>query len=909
MPKASPAILAFNAGELSPRLDGRTDLDKYAKGCRSLQNFLPLVQGGAMKRSGFKFMTVPGVLASTFRLLIPFQFNSSDAYVIALDTVGMFFFRNSAPVIKATATITGATQANPVVITANAHGFPNGALIEFSGVVGMTQLNGLSSFVTVTGANTFELFGIDGTGFSAYVSGGTASQYYEVAHPYSSQADVDTMQWAGQNDVLYIACATKPPMKLSRFGNIDWTLAEVEFEHFPFSPENLDEENFMGAVFTGAGGPSDGYSIISTAGEFTASMVGGYVKLREIPEAYNPEWKATTDFDQAEYTAFQANGASWENGDRCQYEGRVYELSKPGATDGFTGSVPPSHDSGYASDGRLDWEFINYGYGYGKIVTFVDAYRVDLDRIVPFPKSTTTTQRSISSISTANPAVVTMGAAHGYETGDRVFFREVTGTFGTQLNNTLRTITRLTTTTFSIQGFNGAGLAGGGGFVYRMDVAQNVNGTNAIYPSLWRWSFGAWDAVRGYPRAVVFFEDRLIWGGTSANPQTCWASRTGRYEDHAEFQEADAALVFTVSSSEPIQWLAEQNALVIGTSGDEFSSDRDAAEPLSAENVNSIRRRSRYGSRDGVPPVLADNVLLFAQRAGRKLRELAFADEVGGLAAADMTRLADHITLGLIGELAFQAEPDRLLWVVLEDGQLVCLTYEADEQVYGWHRHPIGGTSSKVISTAVIPHPDGDGDQLWAIVERTLADGVVRSIEYMEKAWTRGRDLEDAVFVDSARVYDGAPTTTISGLYRLRNQSVEVLADGVSVGPLTVSALGVVTLPTAASKVQVGFGYDAVLSPMRIEAGSADGTAQGKTKRVVSLRVRLQETGRGLYMGPTEDTATEEIPIADLELKSGDTDLLPWPGGWESDGIIVLKHNKPTPCEISSILLRMVTND
>lgn len=75
-------------------------------------------------------------------------------------------------------TITGATQANPVVITSNAHGFANGDTIYIESVGGMTQLNGNHYVVANQAANTFELSGINGTGYGAYTSGGKASKEY-----------------------------------------------------------------------------------------------------------------------------------------------------------------------------------------------------------------------------------------------------------------------------------------------------------------------------------------------------------------------------------------------------------------------------------------------------------------------------------------------------------------------------------------------------------------------------------------------------------------------------------------------------------------------------------------------------------------------------------------------------------
>ncbi len=47
MANASTLINSFNAGEISPTLDFRSDLDKYYSGCKQMENFMPLLEGGA----------------------------------------------------------------------------------------------------------------------------------------------------------------------------------------------------------------------------------------------------------------------------------------------------------------------------------------------------------------------------------------------------------------------------------------------------------------------------------------------------------------------------------------------------------------------------------------------------------------------------------------------------------------------------------------------------------------------------------------------------------------------------------------------------------------------------------------------------------------------------------------------
>ncbi len=91
------------------------------------------------------------------------------------------YTRTADPFLLAAKTITGATQANPGVITSVAHGYETGNRILIEGIVGMTQLNGNSYYVVKINADTFSLttlagVAVDTTAYGAYTSGGTAKR-------------------------------------------------------------------------------------------------------------------------------------------------------------------------------------------------------------------------------------------------------------------------------------------------------------------------------------------------------------------------------------------------------------------------------------------------------------------------------------------------------------------------------------------------------------------------------------------------------------------------------------------------------------------------------------------------------------------------------------------------------------
>lgn len=75
-----------------------------------------------------------------------------------------------------TQAITGATKANPCVLTCTAHNFVVGDVVSISGVVGMTQLNGNKYVVSAITVNAITLFEVDSTDYGTWVSGGIAAK-------------------------------------------------------------------------------------------------------------------------------------------------------------------------------------------------------------------------------------------------------------------------------------------------------------------------------------------------------------------------------------------------------------------------------------------------------------------------------------------------------------------------------------------------------------------------------------------------------------------------------------------------------------------------------------------------------------------------------------------------------------
>ena len=198
----------------------------------------------------------------------------------------------------------------------------------------------------------------------------------------------------------------------------------------------------------------------------------------------------------------------------------------------------------------------------------------------------------------------------------------------------------------------------------------------------------------------------------------------------------------------------------------------------------SVRRQTKHGSAK-IQPVRVGSVVLFFQRAKRKLREFGFSFQNDNYTAPDMTRLANHITRGGIVEMDYAEEPESIVWVVRNDGQLLSMTYRRDEEVVGWGRHILGGVfgsgNAVVESVSVIPGTNGSGqvqdsssrDEVWLIVKRTINGATKRYVEFFEQSFETGDAQEDAYLVDSMVTCDSTSATTLIGFVHLKGFTVK----------------------------------------------------------------------------------------------------------------------------------------
>lgn len=419
----------------------------------------------------------------------------------------------------------------------------------------------------------------------------------------------------------------------------------------------------------------------------------------------------------------------------------------------------------------------------------------------------------------------------------------------------------------------------------------------------WYWS--AFGGSFGWPTAILFHQQRMVLGGSAQQPQTIWGSVQGDIENFQEGTNDDEAYEFTLAANKknPIKWMASNIYLYIGTLGGEFTASSTGSS-ITPTDI-SIDQIGQYGSSSTAAPLIANGYTVFVQAGGLKLRELRYDDDSNRNYARNLNKVAEHIVDNGINQIAYQAEPYQIIWVVIA-GELYALTYETDEDVFAWSRQDCG----EVMSIATIPN--GGNDRLWMVVKRN--DNYY--IEYMTDFFRRTNDLSDAVFVDSSLTYDGPEIQTITGLDHLEGEEVFILNEG-SVGPSRIVESGQIELQFPTEKCTIGLPINSAWQSMRFEGGSSDGIGQGKSKRVSAVIFRLEKSGAGITYGKgTIDKEFSQGYSANLDVRmsnddmdappsllDGDTYRQPIDGGSDQQYMLRIEHSDPTPCTVIATML------
>lgn len=769
---------SFAKGEISPELHGRVDTSMYAIGLATARNAIVHTYGGISKRPGLRYLA-PVADHSYSPRLIPFEFNTTDQYVLEFGDKYMRVMRNDQHVLEPSVNITLVEiLPNTRITTSSPHGLSNGDEVYIAGMSGLTFFNGRRYKVGSATSTTFRILDqVTGLPVSTigetYNGGGTIRKVYQITTPYSI-SDVFNINFIQNADVMTLVHERYVIYELSRLDHNNWSLSRASFLNEVKLPRNVsgtvDKTNSR--IFDTA----NDELVVATSGSskvLNINISGTYnmvIQLQKEEGTISPSWKTIITYNTPNATV----NDTYTTGNLNE---RVRLLLQTDTSGSATVSLQEDRDVLYkvtATDPETGEESLA-GLAAGKAIT---------------------------SITNATLGVLTLAAPHNLKVGDEILIQNVQGM--TQLNgnrytvNTIPNSVRITlaldgvpvnTTDFGIH-------VASTGYVYPVFVrltnvpVDNMENTiswtsaffGAIY-SVYKEENGIFGLIgtttslsytdtniepeigvtpptsrnpfvteNDRPRAVGYYEQRRVFGGTNAKPDTSEFSQIGRHNNFAKSSPSqdDDAITATLSSdsiNEIRHYVTLSNLLVL-TSGSEWSIKSG---PDSVFGPDTIRQspHSTWGS-SRKKPIRIGNTALFLTPDEANVRSIGYSFEIDGYTGSNLNTLSRHMLAGFtVKDWCYVRNPDSRIFLCRNDGAGLSLAFDQEQEVVAWTTMD---TDGKFEACASLRGSPGGVDSAYFVVQRRVGGNTVRYIELMKQI--NINKPQEAFFVDSGLTYD-----------------------------------------------------------------------------------------------------------------------------------------------------------
>ena len=732
-----------------------------------------------------------------------------------------------------------------------------------------------------------------------------------VVSPYL-EADLFQLQFRQSADVMWIVHPSYAPRKLSRVSATEFSLDTIVFDKGPFIERNdIAEDDNVTIAVTGtaiatatAGAAGSGEFTITSATDisslfpdnqrfYVTNSTGNDAAYTVYSVAYAantitlvPNEAVADDTDNGQImvdggtVTLTASAATFTTG-TSGHTGALFKITHKRLQTSIVGTATGTEIIGSAIDAKGPWTLTSKGNWGGQF---------EIQRLAD--GTNWETFRTYASTLNAGQGSFNAQKTHIEEDNGIQYRISAIVTGGTLEvvfevdNSTQDSIFRITATASTVSATATAVVA----------APDNVAAK--------RWAEGSWSAVRGYPSAVTFHDERIVYGFSDSDQENIWLSETGRFEDfEAGLKDADA-FTLTLPTADRGRWLGSLEILAAGTSGGEWRIRATTLDAKLTPKDWEMKEQTTRGSAD-IQAMEVNEAIIFIDFVARKIREFTFSDPKQKYVSPSLTDLAEDITSGGITSLAVQKNPNSIIWFTISNSPyLISMTYEREQNVVAFAEHPLGGDG---IAESICITPSTSEDVITLSVRRTILGSTVRFIEEMQpRDWGSTTSAVDSFFVD-AGIVDTGGDTTIDGLDHLEGETVAILGDGAVQASKTVSG-GEITIEEAADRVVVGLSYEYQVSPMRPDIVTQAGTTHGSIMVVPEIVLSLFASSGVEYGDGTNQTAidfrTTEPYGSPPELFTGDTDALGFDGGFTKDMDIVISGSSPLPCTVRAIILR-----
>lgn len=845
---------SFAGGEVAPEMLGRIDDVKYGSGLQKCRNFIVKPQGAVENRAGFEYIR-PVKYEDKKTRLLPFYYSNDQTLVI-----------------------------------------------EFG--AGYCRFHTLAS--TIMDVST--------------------GQPYEITTPYAEE-DLFDVHYVQSADVLTLVHPKYPPKELRRYGANDWRLVDIDFMPKVSAPTGVS------VATTGTGQYSYFYVVTAMDGD-NISESEQSIEVQAVNNLYTTGNKNRISWNMVQgasrYRVYKRqNGLFGYIGQTTDtfFDDDLIDPSMDVTpplydeifkTGGITGVTISNGGSGYISEGSvIRVDILNYGSNIDLDDGVYDINK-EIDKqfyTIKFSfggKTGTGANINIKITNKKISSVLVLDGGSGYSNARLSIFKKskIAGTIiadnGARFNVILSN-----EPTLVLSDATGHGAILNPIIVNGIVTGINIlaKGTGYTNPTVTMVSNAGSGFVAGaitvngqdYPGAVSYFQQRRVFAGTIAKPQSIWMTKSGT-ESNMSFSipiKDDDRIAVRVAAREAsrILHIVSLTNLMLLTNSAEWKVGTNNSDVLTPSTI-SVMPYSYVGASD-VQPIVVNNTMIYAASRGGHVRELAYSWQAGGYVTGDISLRAPHLfDDNQIIDIAQVKAPIPILWMVSSSGLLLGCTYIPEQEVCGWHRHDT--KNGIFLSCAAVA--EGSTDVLYVITQRVINGQRRQFIERM-----RNRSFttpSQAFFVDCALSYSGSAVTTVTGLDHLEGEKVSILADG-SVHPKKTVKNGEIHLDYPASIIHVGLPIESDLETVPVAAQIDSGYAQGRMKNVNKVWLRVHASS-GIWVGSDANNLVEskqrsnEPAGSPPSLKEREIDVTPR-GSWTDSGKVYVRQYDPLPITVVSM--------
>ena len=767
---------SFTRGELSPRLDARTQLEQYAIGLKTAKNALIHQEGGISNRMGLEFCGEVKYSNKTTRVM-KFVFNSEQTYMLEFGDHYIRFLKDGGYIIYPD-DYGVSTGIETVYDNVYSDWVEGGGLTAFKI---KENPDDVSTSVWVYCETSDDYIGVDVyldnelTEYYGYISvldneiNGTVTIEKEVTivdedkvalrghivekeTPYAAE-DLMNIKRSQSGDVLTLTHFNYPPKNLTRYSHYDWELEDIVFK------ATIDAPTGLTATFSGTTPTSNQktYSYVMTAvdennSESERSEVVECVAHRE---------------------------ANWAVGEtitvRCEEVLNANEYNVYRNVNGLYGYIG-------TSQATEDAIVVQNNVSFSK------------KTVLPNP----VTGAEIIRIKLADNTLI---YTKGNLAVEDLFYTDQT------LQTYYGTCTAITNTSNTKK----ITLKRRGVSFVDDNIEPDLSSCAPVIKNPFE--------NNNNPSCSCYFQQRKIYANSYNDPQVLWASQTGTPNNFNVSRPLIATDAVTLAMDDremnEIRHLIPMKDLIVLTSNSEWKANGTDG-IFQANPAPAVVIQSCYGA-SHVEPVVSGNQVIFVQSGGSVIRDLGYEYLTEGYDGDELSLFSSHLFEGkVVVDMAYAKEPNRLLFVILDDGSCALMTYNKKQKLCGWTRIV---TDGKFLAVDTVR--EGLEDVAYVVIERVINGSTVK---YIERTKTRIiTDVKDAFLVDSGldRTFT-TPTKNISGLNHLEGKTVIVNGDGGIITDLKVQN-GAITLPKEVTKIVVGLPYEFEIETLNIEGENTQG--------------------------------------------------------------------------------------